>query len=136
MRAHHLARAKIGAETLQYWGKWPFRRVVFVQEFFSSFFSALNFVPHFIFFVGTILPKIRTCYHGSLLEVCASVPWSSGQQAHNRWRPADKSAEGQSHVDLLWVMLAAQSLLHMNGTRICRCCALLPARTDSLPPFF
>ena len=33
---------------VQYHGKWPFKRVLGTQEFFSCIFSILNFVPHFV----------------------------------------------------------------------------------------
>lgn len=36
--------------TVKYYGKWPFRRVLGLQELFSSLFSVANFVPHFQYF--------------------------------------------------------------------------------------
>lgn len=39
-------RRKSGAEPRQYYGKWPFKRVLGVQEPLSTLFSILNAVPH------------------------------------------------------------------------------------------
>lgn len=33
----------------KYYGKWPFRRIFFFQEFFSSLFSLLNLFPHIFY---------------------------------------------------------------------------------------
>lgn len=36
-----------GLETLQFHGKWPFLRILGVQELFSTIFSIANFIPHY-----------------------------------------------------------------------------------------
>lgn len=36
-----------GQEVLQFHGKWPFKRILNTQEFASTLFSMLNFLPHY-----------------------------------------------------------------------------------------
>lgn len=43
-------RVKQGEEILQFHGKWPFKRILLTQEFASTFFSILNFIPHYLNF--------------------------------------------------------------------------------------
>lgn len=49
MVENRAVREQGGEQTVHYYGKWPFTRVVGVQELFSSFFSLLNGVPHLLF---------------------------------------------------------------------------------------
>jgi hypothetical protein len=44
-------RENRGLPMVQYHGKWPFLRVLGMQEFFSVFFSLVNIVPHAQFFL-------------------------------------------------------------------------------------
>lgn len=50
MRENHAERVAGGEAVVQYRGKWPFLRVLGVQELFSSLFSALNGLPHAQYF--------------------------------------------------------------------------------------
>jgi len=50
MRNHTIKRKIEGRDVLQYHGKWPFIRVLGMQELFSSLFSFGNAVPNFIYF--------------------------------------------------------------------------------------
>ena len=45
MHADVLARASRGLPTVKYYGKWPFTRVLGMQELFSTLFSVANAVP-------------------------------------------------------------------------------------------
>ncbi|CCH45816.1 Post-GPI attachment to proteins factor 3 [Wickerhamomyces ciferrii] len=45
-----IERVKSNEEILQFHGKWPFKRILLTQEFFSTLFSALNFIPHYLNF--------------------------------------------------------------------------------------
>lgn len=49
MQQHRLSRAERELPTQQYFGKWPFVRVLGVQELFSSLFSVINGVPHALY---------------------------------------------------------------------------------------
>lgn len=44
-------RAAAGQPIVKYYGKWPFRRVLGMQELFSSLFSVLNAIPHIFWFM-------------------------------------------------------------------------------------
>lgn len=53
----HSAREKReskGMPMVQYHGKWPFRRVFGIQEFFSALFSFVNILPHMYFFIVSL----------------------------------------------------------------------------------
>jgi len=50
MRNHTIQRKKSGLNVLQYHGKWPFIRVLGMQELFSSVFSLGNAIPNAIYF--------------------------------------------------------------------------------------
>lgn len=50
MHADVLDRRRKGINLEQYYGKWPFTRVLGVQEIASVIFSIANFIPHYMYF--------------------------------------------------------------------------------------
>ena len=48
-----------GEEVVKFFGKWPFRRVFGIQEFFSTLFSIFNFIPFYQYFwvIQDLLPE-------------------------------------------------------------------------------
>uniref|UniRef100_A0A6B2LAN2 Post-GPI attachment to proteins factor 3 n=1 Tax=Arcella intermedia TaxID=1963864 RepID=A0A6B2LAN2_9EUKA len=50
MRQHTKLRTDSGLPVVQYHGKWPFRRVLGMQELFSSVFSITNAIPNVVYF--------------------------------------------------------------------------------------
>ncbi|KAH3679753.1 hypothetical protein WICPIJ_008547 [Wickerhamomyces pijperi] len=84
-------REDSGEEVVQFHGKWPFRRILFTQEFFSTLFSMLNFIPHFINFQK--LNKLYRSTHNSkkvlyfnvlLMSVVAMGAWTFSSIFHIR----------------------------------------------------
>lgn len=61
MRENVNDRIKNDEEIVQYHGKWPFIRVLGIQELFSSLFSVANFLPHLIFMLY-LSPKLPSQY--------------------------------------------------------------------------
>ena len=59
MHANVILREQMQQPIVKYYGKWPFLRLFGTQEFFSSFFSVLNAVPHVYW-----LFKLREMYEG------------------------------------------------------------------------
>lgn len=55
-RENHLERVRKGRQVVQYHGKWPFLRVLGMQELFSVLFSLANLVPHALYLAA--LPRL------------------------------------------------------------------------------
>ncbi|CAE8596237.1 unnamed protein product, partial [Polarella glacialis] len=54
MAENQRLRKSLDQPTAHYFGKWPFLRVFGVQEVFSSLFSLLNGLPHFLFLASGV----------------------------------------------------------------------------------
>lgn len=80
-----------GEEILQFHGKWPFKRILLTQEFASSLFSILNFIPHYLNF-KKLLPKYqrtqgnkKTLYFNVLIvSIITMIAWICSTVFHIR----------------------------------------------------
>jgi len=86
-------RRKAGKPVVQYYGKWPFRRMLGIQEPFSTLFSLLNAVPH----VRELLwrqdklaptrlnPTLRFISISGLFVAINTWIWSTAFHARDTW---------------------------------------------------
>lgn len=90
MHLDNANRISSNREIVKYKGKWPFLRVFGTQEFFSSLFSALNIIPHAIYFfrwrknapVGHYMNPIMVGYSISAVHTWI---WSTIFHARDNW---------------------------------------------------
>lgn len=84
-------RVSEGEEVLQFHGKWPFKRVLLTQEFASSLFSILNFIPHYLNF-QKLLPKYRRAqgstkvlyFNVLIISIITMIAWICSTVFHIR----------------------------------------------------
>jgi len=86
-----MIRMEKNEEIYQFHGKWPFKRILFTQEFASSVFSILNFLPHYLNF-KKILFKYKQSFGNKkilyfnilIISIISMFAWISSTIFHIR----------------------------------------------------
>ncbi|CAR29005.1 hypothetical protein ZYGR_0W00330 [Zygosaccharomyces rouxii] len=118
-------RMEKGDPFLQFHGKWPFKRLFGVQEFFSALFSIGNFIPHYRGYkmLQALLHKAQkggNAGQSVLLQnyvyvsIAGMLAWTASTTFHLRDRPLTEK------MDYFWAGGTVISSFHAIATRVFR----------------
>ncbi|SJM88094.1 related to protein PER1 [Zygosaccharomyces bailii] len=118
-------RMQQGEPFLQFHGKWPFKRLLGMQEFFSTIFSIGNFIPHYRGY-RKLQELLRKAQRGGnkaqivLLQnyiyvtIAGMIAWSASTVFHLRDRPFTEK------MDYFWAGGTVISAFHAISIRVTR----------------
>lgn len=118
MMVNSMNRFKNNEEQVHYFGKWPFTRVLGVQEFFSSIFSLLNGLPYVLFMFSSPVKGLRTGTQRlwQLHSAVFAFTWSQSALFHARDTPRTEALDYHG------------ATLGLSASLICAIVANLPRR--------
>lgn len=88
-------RSVTGEEQVHYFGKWPFVRVLGIQELFSSIFSCLNGLPYALLLLSPALRshRARSLPMWRLHSAVFTFTWSQSALFHARESPTTEALD-------------------------------------------